>query len=155
MKKITAILILLFSVFLFSQCHKEDDDDWTFCNCGIGTWVGTYNGSGDYYEDDQPDPKPVNVEVVIDQFSAANLTVRVNAPDDYSEIFYAEKRDSTYYITVNGNNESINLNLKKKGTEYKLTGTAKNFHTETDENDSTYTVYDKVLSFDVTRVSQE
>jgi hypothetical protein len=153
MKKITALLILLSVVFLLSQCKKEEED-WNYCNCGIGTWVGTYNGSGDYYEDEQPDPKPVEVGVVIEQFSSGNLTVRINAPDDYAETFYVEKKDSTYYITVNGNYESLNLNLKKKGTEYKLTGTAKNFHTETDENDSTFTVYDKVLSFDVLKNQQ-
>lgn len=138
--------------FTLLQC-KKDEEEWNYCNCGIESWIGVYSGSGEYYEDEQPDPKQVEVNVSIEQFSPGNLTVRINVPDDYSETFYAEKRDSTYYITVNGNYKSLNMNLKKKGTEYKIIGTAKNFHTETVE-DSTFTVYDKVLSFEAQKDQQ-
>lgn len=154
MKKATpfSILILLSVVFILSQCKKEED--WSYCNCGIESWVGTYQGSGDYYEDDQPDSKQVEVDMIIEQFSSDNLTVKIDVTDEYSETFYAEKDDSTYYITVNSNYKSLTMNLKKKGMDYKLIGTAKNFHTETDDDGNTYTVFDKVISFDVTRAGQ-
>ncbi len=152
MKKITAILVLLFLVTVYTQCKKETED-WVYCNCTIGSWVGTFKGDGNYYKDEETDAKPVNVEVVIEQFATYNLNIRIVAPDDYSATFYATKKDSIYYINVNTSNKSLVLNLKKKDADYKLTGTAKNFHMQV-EPDTSYLVTDKVVSFDVVKIQE-
>jgi len=147
MKKAFSVLILLSGVLLFMQCKKETED-WVFCNCGIDSWVGEYDGNGNYYEDEEVDAETVSVQVNIEQFSPKNLTISVIATDVYSQTFYGIKDDSTYYLTINGSNKSLIMNLKKKGNELKLIGTAKNFHWETND-DSTFLVTDKTLAFDV------
>ena len=147
MKKITSILLILFIVSVFMQCKKETED-WVFCNCGIDSWVGEYAGNGNYYKDEEVDAETVNVQVNIEQISSKNLTISVIAPEAYSQTFYGIKDDSTYYLTINGSNKSLIMNLKKKGNELKLIGTAKNFHWETND-DSTFLVTDKTLAFDV------
>jgi len=152
MKRITAILVFLSVAAVFMQCKKETED-WIYCHCTIESWVGTFKGDGNYYKDEETDAQPVEVEVVIDQFAAYNMTVRIVAPDVYSETFYATKNDSTYYINVNASNKSLVLNLKKKGADFKLTGTAKNFHIEV-EQDTSYLVTDKVVSFDVVKIRE-
>ena len=51
--RVKIILILLIGVLLFSQCKKEEVDEWVLCtNCGLSSWVGNYEGYGDYYSDD-------------------------------------------------------------------------------------------------------
>ena len=147
MKKAFSVLILLSGVLLFTQCKKETED-WIFCNCGIDSWVGEYDGNGNYYEDEEVDAETVSVQVNIEQFSPKNLTISVIATDVYSQTFYGIKEDSTYYLTINGSNKSLIMNLKKKGYDLKLIGTAKNFHWETND-DSTFLVTDKTLAFDV------
>lgn len=147
MKKTLSILIFLSVVLLFMQCKKETED-WVFCNCGIDSWVGGYTGNGNYYQDEEVDTETVSVQVNIEQFSSKNLTISVIAPDVYSQTFYGIKDDSTYYLTINGSSKSLIMNLKKKGNELKLIGTAKNFHWETTD-DSTFLVTDKTLAFDV------
>lgn len=147
MKKTLSILIFLSGVLLFTQCKKETED-WVFCNCGIDSWVGEYAGNGNYYKDEEVDAETVSVQVNIEQFSPKNLTISVISPEKYSETFYGIKDDSTYYLMINGSSKSLIMNLKKKGNELKLIGTAKNFHWETND-DSTFLVTDKTLAFDV------
>ena len=147
MKKTFSVLIFLSGVLIFTQCKKETED-WVFCNCGIDFWVGEYEGNGNYYKDEEVDAETVNVQINIEQFSPKNLTIGVIAPEAYSQTFYGIKDDSTYYLTINGSNKSLIMNLKKKGNELKLIGTAKNFHWETNE-DSTFLVTDKMLAFNV------
>ena len=147
MKKALSILIFLSGVLLFMHCKKETED-WVFCNCGIDSWVGEYEGNGNYYKDEEVDAETVNVQINIEQFSSKNLTISVIAPEAYSQTFYGIKDDSTYYLTINGSSKSLIMNLKKKGNELKLIGTAKNFHWETNE-DSTFLVTDKMLAFNV------
>ena len=147
MEKIRSILIVLFIASLFMQCKKETED-WVFCNCGIDSWVGEYKGNGNYYKDEEVNAETVNVQVNIERFSPKNLTISVIASDVYSQTFYGIKDDSTYYLTINGSNKSLTMNLKKNENELKLIGTAKNFHWET-KDDSTFLVTDKTLAFDV------
>ena len=147
MKKTLIILILLSGVLIFTQCKKETED-WVFYNCGIDSWVGEYTGNGNYYKGEEVDFEQLNVQLTIVQFSAINLKIDVIAEDKYSESFYGIKDDSTYYLTINGSNKSLIMNIKKKGSELKLIGTAKNFHWET-KDDSTFLVTDKTLAFEV------
>jgi len=147
MKRTFSILIFLSGLLLFTHCKKETED-WVFCNCEIDSWVGEYTGDGNYYKDEEVDAETVSVQVNIEQFSPKNLTISVIATDVYSQTFYGIKEDSTYYLTINGSNKSLIMNLKKKGYDLKLIGTAKNFHWETND-DSTFLVTDKTLAFDV------
>jgi len=140
-------LLLLSVVMLFTQCKKETDD-WIFCNCGINSWIGDYAGSGNYYVGEEVDAQQLDVQLTVEQIAPENLKIRVIAPDVYAETFYAIKDDSTYYLTINGSNKSLIMNLKIKGDELKLTGTSKNFHWKF-EGDSSYLVTDKTLAFDV------
>ena len=147
MQKTSGILILLFLTIFLLQCKKEADD-WIFCECAIDSWVGDYAGSGQYYKGEDVDSQQCDVQIAIEQIAPENLKIRVVAPDLYAETFYGIKSDSTYYLTISGSNKSLSMNLKIKGNELKLNGTAKNFHWVYDP-DSTYLVPDKTLAFDV------
>jgi hypothetical protein len=147
MQKVSGILIIVILSAVFVQCKKETDD-WIFCNCTIDSWIGDYAGSGNYYKGEDVDAQQLEVQLTIEQIAPENLKVRITAPDYYNETFYGIKKDSTYYMTINGSNKSLIMNLKAKGDELKLTGTAKNFHWVYDP-DSTYLVPDKTLAFDV------
>jgi len=147
MKKIVGILFIILLSGVFTHCKKETDD-WIFCNCTIDSWIGNYSGSANYYEGEEVDAQQLNVQLTVEQFAPENLKISVVAEDVYTETFYGIKRDSTYYLTINGSNKSLIMNLKIKESELKLTGTAKNFHWKI-EDDSTFLVTDKTLAFDV------
>ena len=149
MKQAFGIIILLFLTTFLSQCKKEADD-WIFCECAIDSWIGDYTGSGNYYQGEELDYQQCDVQLTVEQIAPDNLKIRVVAPDYYSETFYGIKSDSTYYLTISGTSKSLNMNLKIRGNELKLNGTAKNFHWVYDP-DSTYLVPDKTLAFDVTK----
>lgn len=147
MKKVVSIVSVIILLSVFAQCKKETDD-WIFCNCVIDEWIGDYSGSGNYYKGEEVDAQQVDVQLTIEQIAPENLKIQVVAPDVYTETFYGNKNDSTYYLTINGTSKSLIMNLKVKDNELKLTGTAKNFHWVYDP-DSTYLVTDKTLAFDV------
>lgn len=147
MKKISGILLIVILSMVFSHCKKETDD-WIFCNCTIDSWIGTYAGSANYYEGEEVDAQQLEVELTIEQIAPENLNIRVVADDVYAETFYGIKKDSTYYLTINGSTKSLIMNLKVKGDELKLSGTAKNFHWKF-EDDTSYLITDKTLAFDV------
>jgi len=147
MKKISGVLLIVILSMVFSHCKKETDD-WIFCNCTIDSWIGTYAGSANYYEGEEVDALQLDVQLTIEQFAPENLKISVVAQDVYAETFYGIKKDSTYYLTINGSNKSLIMNLKVKGDELKLSGTSKNFHWKI-EDDSTFLVTDKTLAFDV------
>jgi hypothetical protein len=150
MKKIVGILLFVILPAVFTQCKKENDD-WIFCSCGIDMWIGDYAGSGNYYKGEDVDAQQLDVQLTIEQIAPKNLKIRIVAPDVYVETFYGIKNDSTYYLTINGTNKSLIMNLKSNANELKLTGTAKNFHWVYDP-DSTYLVTDKTLAFDVLKI---
>lgn len=147
MKKIVGILFIILLSGVFTHCKKETDD-WTFCNCTIDSWIGNYTGNGNFYLGDEVDAQQLEVELTIQQIASDNLNIRVVADDVYAETFYGIKRDSTYYLTINGTSKSLIMNLKVKGDQLKLSGTAKNFHWKF-EGDTSYLVTDKTLAFDV------
>ena len=150
MKKIFGILFLFIGIVIFTQC-KKDTYDWGFCNCNIETQVGEYSGGGNYYKGDEVAFEEVDVQLVIEQITSTNLKIQVLVPDKYSEALNGLKEDSTYYLTINGSNKSLIMNLKRKESELKLIGTAKNFHWVYDP-DSTYLVTDKTIAFEVLKV---
>lgn len=149
MQKAIGVIVVLLIATLFFQCKKETDD-WNFCECSVESWVGDYIGNGNYYHGEELDYQQCDVELTIEQITAQNLKIRIVANDCYSETFYGNKNDSTYYLTISGTSKSLNMNLKIKGDQLKLNGTAKNFHWVYDP-DSTYLVPDKTLAFDVVR----
>jgi hypothetical protein len=150
MKKNVGIILLLITSTVFNQCKKETDD-WTFCNCNIDSWIGNYGGSGNYYVGEEVEAQQLDVQLTIEQIAPENLHISVIAADVYSESFYGIKKDSTYYLTINGSNKSLIMNLKVKDNELKLTGTSKNFHWKF-EGDTSYLVTDKTLAFDVLKI---
>ena len=133
MSKLKIILILIISTILFSQC-KKDNESWTYCvDCSIGEWVGTFEGTGIYYSDrDGQTITGVPTVVTIDSNSATVLKTTVIAEDYFTTSFTVNKTDENYYINIPGSSQSLNLTLSKKGTEFKLSGTVKIYHYQSD-----------------------
>lgn len=152
MKKLLGSVLLLVIAMFFGQCKKETDN-WIYCNCSIEHWIGEYTGDANYYKGEEIEAEQVGVVLSIEQIAPENLKIRVISTDKYTETFYGIKDDSTYYLTINGSNKSLIMNLKTKGNDLKLTGTAKIFHWVTNA-DSTYLVTDKTLAFDVLKIQQ-
>ncbi len=148
MAKFYKIFIFLVVVILFSQCKKEDDD-WAFCmDCNNEQWVGSYEGAGVYYSDnDGITDYDVPTTVTIESLSDVLLKTIVIAEDYFETSTIANKSDSNYYIEVPGSNRSLSLTLSKKGNEYKLSGTSRIYH---QQGDSLFT--DRSISFDVYKI---
>ena len=148
MHRLRILFILLGSILLFSQCKKEDDD-WVFCmDCNNEQWVGSYEGTGVYYSDnDGKTDYDVPTTVTIESLSDVLLKTAVVAEDYFETSIIADKSDNYYYFEVPGSNRSLSLTLSKKGNEYKLSGTSKIYH---QQGDSLFT--DRSISFDVYKI---
>lgn len=133
MSKIKLILILFIGTILFSQC-KKDDESWTYCvDCNISAWIGTFEGTGVYYSDtDGSTVENVPAVITIDSGSATILKPTVTAQDYFTTSFTVNKTDNDYYINLPGSSKSLTLMLSKKGVEYKLSGTVKMYHYQSD-----------------------
>ena len=138
-------LVLLMVSLLFSQCKKEDEE-WTFCiDCELSSWVGNFEGSGVYYSDtDGQTVMDVPTIVTIENSSGTILKTTVDSEDHFSTTFFVNKTNNDYFVEMPGSNSSLSLTLSKKGSEYKLSGTAKLYHYQ---SDTLFT--DHSISFDV------
>ncbi|MCF6169407.1 MAG: hypothetical protein L3J66_00330 [Bacteroidales bacterium] len=151
MKKKTFIIFV--SVFLtagFCQQCKKTVEEWAFCEgCGLESWAGKYNGTGSYYKDETNEiVDGVEVQLEIENPSANQFLIKVLAPDYYSQSFFSTKSDSLYYFSIANQTNSINMNLYKKGSEFKITGVAKKGHLEW--VDSVYVIVpDHSLTFEL------
>ncbi len=150
MFKFHRILVLLVVILLFTQC-KKDEDEWMVCgDCGISSWVGNYEGYGDYYSDDDSTvtiidvPTTVSIENTYDSY----LRINIVAEDMYSTNYLVSMSDSTYTINVPGSSKSLNLTISSKGSEYRLSGTAKNYHYVAD----TLLYLDNSISFETFKI---
>lgn len=133
MIKFKLIFVLFIVTILFYQC-KKDDENWTYCvDCNISSWVGTFEGIGIYYSDtDGNTISDVPTIFTIDSSSATVLKTTVIAEDYFTTSFTVNKTDDNYYINVPGSNQSLNLTLSKRGAEFKLSGTVKIHHYQSD-----------------------
>lgn len=133
MSKIKLILLLFIGTILFSQC-KKDDASWTYCvDCNISAWVGTFEGIGVYYSDiDGSTVENVLTIITIDSGSVNILKPTVTAQDYFTTSFTVTKTDNDYYINLPGSSKSLTLMLAQKGDEYKLSGTVKIHHLQSD-----------------------
>ena len=123
-------LFLLAGVLLFSQCKKEEDE-WVLCtDCGLSSWVGNYEGYGDYYSDDDSTTTIIDVPTIvsIENTYESNLRITVLADEKFSTNFFVSMTDTNYTIELPGSNKSLTLTISRKDSEYKLAGTAKNYH---------------------------
>jgi len=150
MDRLKILLILLGTILLFSQC-KKDEDEWVLCtDCGLSSWVGNYEGYGDYYSDDDSTitiigvPTTVFIENIYDSY----LRITVLAEDKFTINFLVSMNDSTYTIEMPGSNKSLNLTVLRKGSEYRLAGTAKNYHYIAD----TILYLDNSISFETFKI---
>ncbi len=130
----TGFLILIITwLILFSNCKKEEDS-WNYCdNCTLEEWAGDYNGTGNYFSDsDSNSDLDVPVVVLIETGSGNLLKTKVTVEDRFMVSFTSLKNDSSYFYEVPGTNKSLSLSLSRKNSEYKLSGTAKSFHYQSD-----------------------
>ncbi len=145
MSKRIIILILFLGIILFSQC-KKDEESWTYCvDCELNSWVGNYEGTGDYYSDsDGQTIMDVPTTVIIENTSGTILFTKVTAEELFYTTFTIDKTDNEYIIEQPGSSRSLSLTLSEKGSEYKLSGTARLYHQQSD------TLFiDHSISFDV------
>ena len=154
MKRSTYILIISGILLLgFFQHCKKPTEDWTFCDgCEIDSWVGNYTGTGSYYQDVGNEIiDGVDVLLEIENPSANQFNIKLLAPDYYSQSFFTSKNDSNYYFGIEGATSSIQINLYKKGSDFKVSGVAKKYHWEWQyEPDTAYVLIpDHTLTFDV------
>ena len=154
MQKTTFILLIsgILLLGLFQYC-KKPTEDWAFCTgCGIDSWVGNYSGTGSYYKDEGHEiTDGVDVQLEIENPSGNQFFIKILAPGYYSQSFFSSKTDSLYYFNIANQSSSINMNLYKKGSEYKVSGVAKKYHWEWQYEPDTVWVMipDHTLSFDV------
>jgi len=136
----------MIGVLLFSQC-KKDEEGWVFCvGCELSSWVGVYSGTGVYYTDNNGGKTVFDVPttVTIENTDGTTLKTKVVAEDFFTINFTVDKNDNEFNIEIPGSNQSLSLTLSKRGSDYKLSGTAKDYRIQAD------TVYTyNSISFDV------
>jgi len=150
MDKLKILLILLGSILLFSQC-KKNEDEWVLCaDCGLSSWVGTYEGYGDYYSDDDSTITVIDVPttVFIENTYESYLKITVSAQDEFMINYFLSMSDTNYTIVLPGSNKSLDLTISRRGNEYKLAGTAKNYHYIAD----TILYLDNSISFETFKI---
>lgn len=150
MTKLYKIITLLIVVLLMSNCKKEEDN-WTACiDCEFDSWVGTYEGNGVYYRDsDSSSVIDVPTIITVEAYSEKDLKVVIDGDDLYSLSKILYKPNNDYFIEVAGSSSSISLTLYKKDNSYKLSGTAKNYH----YNSDTVLVIDQSFSYETFKVN--
>jgi len=114
---------------IFAGCKKEEDQ-WLFCEgCDISAWVGEYSGTGDYYADGAIETEfDVPIMLSIENTSGNVLKTSVVVEERFSTSFIYTKNDNDYFIEVPGSSKSLSLTLKKRDSDYKLSGTVKMYH---------------------------
>jgi hypothetical protein len=141
------LIILIFSgLIVFSNCKKEDD--WNYCeDCNLGSWVGEYSGTGNYYSDTEGSTEMgVPVVLTIENSDGNVLKTKVTVEDRFMLSFISTKNDSSFFYEISGTSKSLSLSLSKKGSEFKLSGTSKTYHIQSDT-----TFIDHSISFEVFR----
>jgi hypothetical protein len=137
----------------FSHCNKENESDFGYClDCPLEAWIGLYEGSGTYFISNSGETiENVNVQMSITNPYTQNLEIKINA-ESYIEDEFLTLKDNTYhYITINTGARSLDLNLYKNGTAYKINGTLKrNRYNSADQ------VWDveKSLTFSIMKLAQ-
>ena len=147
-----AINLVFFSLTIIglleiSSCKKEEtDNDYKLCpECTNEELVGQYNGDGIYYtDDDQELTEDVDVSLNMELSTATIFDTKISVPDKFTETYFIGKEEGGAGFTMSGSNSSLTMTVYKKESGYKLTGTAKVYHSS---GDSTY--MDHSVSFTV------
>ncbi len=146
-------IFLLLLILVFFPCCKKPVDDWNFCNgCPEHAWIGNFSGNSEYYDivHDNGIVKHLPVNLTVDSVLNQTLKIHISSPQEFSWQFTGTKSDNAYYFSIVSSSQLINLNLYKKGDAYKLTGTAKKYHTL--QSDSI--IIDASMSFEVYKTKQ-
>ena len=143
----SGIIIIAGFLFLFTNCKKDETEDFSYCTgCPIEEWVGDFAGKGTYFKASTgTTQEDIDVTLKVKITSGDNLSFNILAPNYFSQVFYGSKDNDQHYIQIAGTAKSLDLNLYKKVTEYKITGTAKTYKTPADGG----TVIDETLTFRV------
>jgi len=146
MKKLITILFI-FVAIVFQHC-KKNTGDFTFCTgCPLSSWVGYYEGTGDFYTDNTGETReniPVNVH--IENSYDSLLVIHVDAESYVSESFSKSKTGDEYYMLIGSGARTLDMGLKRNGDQYRLNGTLKK--NSWNKVDSTWTVVQS-LTFQV------
>lgn len=132
--KQSLIILCACLIILFQNCKKETED-FSYCsNCEVEEWKGRYTGNGNYFKSSSGETtEDVEVIVTVNITSENNLSVNVLSPNILSQNFFGSKDDPFHYLQFAGSSKSLDLNLYKKGEEYKITGTAKTYKAPNDD----------------------
>ena len=88
--RIFLTLCVMFSLFLFSNCNKDDSHDFSYClECPFETWVGLYEGSGTYFVSKSGETiEGVNVQMSITNPYSDNLEIKINSENYIEDEFF-------------------------------------------------------------------
>ena len=144
MTNLKSLLIIILLLFVIAGCGK-DEESWIYCiDCELSTWVGDYDGLGEYYSEITGESETdVQTQISIENSSGNTLKTKFTAVDKFIATFISTKNDSAYYYDIPGSNKSLSLTLKEKGVDYKLSGTVKLYHNSGDS-----IILDHSISFD-------
>jgi len=149
-----ALNLIFFSLIIIgllgiSSCKKEEtNNEYKLCpECTNEELVGQYNGNGIYYTDDDQDlTEDVDVSLNMELSTSNIFDTKISVPDRFTETYFFAKEEGEAGFAMSGSNSSLTMTVYKKESGYKLTGTAKVYHSS---GDSTY--MDHSVSFTVYR----
>jgi hypothetical protein len=137
-------------IIIFLGCKKEEEakDGWKNClDCSAASWVGEFNGTGDYFDYETNSTKnDIPVSIKIEETAPEYLTIYFVAPN-YLSTNISGSLVSNYIISFAGSGSSITATLNIKDQELKLDGNTRKFHYDSDS-----LVLDKLVSFEVTKI---
>ncbi len=149
MNKLRIIIILLSGILLFSNCKKKETTSSPCIDCSIGVWVGSFEGTGNYYQElDSSSVMDVPTTITIDSLSETMLKIDVVGDKLFSSSTIVSKTNTDNFIEVAGSSSSLSLTLSQKDGSYRLSGTSKIYHYQAD----TLLVIDYSLSFDALKL---
>jgi hypothetical protein len=120
------VILIIFLLILFQNCNKETED-FSYCTaCPLDEWIGDYSGKGTHFKASTAiTTEDVDVFLKIKLTSDDNISANLLSPNLYSEVYYGSKDNDQHYIQIAALSKTLDLSLYKKGSEYKITGTAK------------------------------
>jgi len=135
-------------------CKKETTSPWVYCeDCSAPAWVGSYEGTGDYYSETSGEQfYDTETQVDVVEMNDSRLKFSVLAPDLYEVTFTVLKDNNDNFVNLSGSTSSLHVTLTQNGSQDRITGTAKHYHWEYDPD--TVLLIDHSLSFEVFSIQE-
>jgi len=139
---------------MFAGCKKETTSPWVYCeDCSAPVWVGSYEGTGDYYSETSGEQfYDTETQVDVVEMNDSRLKFSVLAPDLYEVTFTVLKDNNDNFVNLSGSTSSLHVTLTQNGSQDRITGTAKHYHW--DYSPDTVLLIDHSLSFEVFSIQE-